>query len=72
MRNGYPPALAARTAIERITAKYPKFSGAVIALNKEGIVGASCHNLDGPFPYTVGSTNGVHIHYVDCVVRTEL
>ena len=71
MRNGYPPELAARTAIERITIKYPKFSGAVITLNTEGIVGASCHNLDGPFPYTVGSTNGVQIHYVDCV-RSEL
>ena len=71
MRAGYPPELAARTAIERITAKHSKFSGAVIALSKEGKVGASCHNLDGPFPYTVGSSNGVQIHYVDCV-RSEL
>ena len=71
MRNGYPPELAARTAIERITDKYPQFSGAVIALHKEGKVGASCHNLDGPFPFTVGSDIGVQVHYVDCV-RSEL
>ena len=71
MRNGYPPELAARTAIERITNKYPKFSGAVVALSKQGKVGASCHNLDGAFPFTVGSDAGVQIHYVDCV-RSEL
>ena len=71
MRNGNPPEMAARTSIERIISKYPKFSGAVIALSKEGIVGASCHNLDEPFPYTVGTTNGVNIHYVECV-RSDL
>ena len=37
MRSGQPPEMAARTAIERIVSKYPSFSGAVIALNKEGI-----------------------------------
>ena len=68
MRNGYPPEMAARSAIDRIVAKHPSFSGAVIALNKEGIVGASCHNLDNPFPYTVGSSiEGVKIYYVECV-----
>ena len=68
MRNGYPPEMAARTAIDRIVAKHPDFSGAVIALSKDGIVGASCHNLDNPFPYTEGSPNeGVKIYYAECV-----
>ena len=71
MRSGNPPEMAARSAIERIISKYPKFSGAVIALNKEGIVGASCHNLDDSFPYTVGTKDGVYIHRVDCV-RSDL
>ena len=71
MRSGNPPEVAARIAIERIVSKYPKFSGAVIALNKEGIVGASCNNLDDSFPYIVGTTDGVHIHHVECV-RSDL
>ena len=71
MLSGKPLEMAARAAIERIVSKYPTFSGAVIALNKEGIVGASCNNLDEPFPYTIGNNAGVHIHYVECV-RSDL
>ena len=71
MRIGHPPELAARTAIDRIVSKYPNFIGAVVALSKEGNVGAACHNLDDPFPYVVGTSEGVHIHYVECV-RSDL
>ena len=67
MRNGYTPERAAKTAIERIVLKHPNFSGAVIALSKEGIVGASCHNLDNPFPFTVGTSDDVRIYHVECV-----
>ena len=71
MRSGQPPEMAARAAIERIVFKYPTFRGAVMVLNKGGIVGASCNNLDEPFPYTIGNNDGVHIHYVECV-RSDL
>ncbi len=32
-------------AIERVSQKYPDFMGAVIALNKEGEVGAACSGI---------------------------
>ena len=41
MRHGLPPREATRVAIERIVAKHPDFSGAVIAVNKRGRVGAA-------------------------------
>ena len=69
MRQGIPPKIAAQTAIERITAKHPNFSGAVVALNKRGVVGAACHGLDHPFPFSVGSPliGGVKIFHVKCI-----
>ena len=39
MRQGHPPAEAARISLERIIQYYPKFEGAVIALSKDGMVG---------------------------------
>ena len=41
MRHGLTPRQATRTAIERIVAKNPDFTGAVIAVNKRGRVGAA-------------------------------
>ena len=41
MRHGLPPKIATQTAMERIIAKHPDFSGAVIAVNKHGRVGAA-------------------------------
>ena len=39
MRQGHPPAEAARIALQRIIVHYPKFEGAVITVSKDGIVG---------------------------------
>lgn len=45
MRQGHPPAEAARIALERIIVHNPKFEGAVITVSKDGIVGAACFGL---------------------------
>ena len=42
---GHPPAEAARIALSRITTHYPEFEGGLVALSKDGIVGAACHGL---------------------------
>ncbi|XP_026756661.2 N(4)-(Beta-N-acetylglucosaminyl)-L-asparaginase-like [Galleria mellonella] len=52
MRRGASPNKAARTAIQRIVSHYPSFSGAVIALTKDGEYGAACHGIQ-TFPYVV-------------------
>ena len=39
MRQGHPPAEAARIAMQRIIAHYPKFEGAIIAISKDGLIG---------------------------------
>lgn len=70
MRQGLAPAVAARGAVERIVDFYPDFEGAVVAVNKEGIVGAACYGLKQPFPFSVGNAQigGVKEMSVDCVV----
>ena len=55
MRNGMPPKLSAQTAIERIINKHPDFSGALVPVNKAGRIGAACHGLNAPFPFTVAN-----------------
>ncbi|XP_059060199.1 N(4)-(Beta-N-acetylglucosaminyl)-L-asparaginase-like [Achroia grisella] len=52
MRRGASPNAAARTAIDRIASYYPSFSGAVIALTKDGEYGVACHGLE-TFPFVV-------------------
>ncbi len=69
MRNGLSPSLAAQEAIDRVTRKYPDFSGAVIALSNQGEYGAACHGMDS-FPFSVGDADGgVRIESVDCLAR---
>lgn len=71
MRNGMSPNEAAADSIKRIIKKYPIFSGAIIAANKTGQVGAACHNVqDGYFPYAVarGAKNSeVKVSKVKCI-----
>jgi len=52
MRQGMDPSSAAADAMRRIGKYYPQFKGAVIASNKNGQHGASCHGI-GTFPYCV-------------------
>lgn len=69
MRQGEPPNIAAEIAIHRIAKHYPKFSGAVIAINKMGEFGAACNNLPDGFPfYAVNLRLGKPtFHRVPCV-----
>lgn len=52
MRRGALPENAAKLAIKRISTHYPNFSGAVIAVNIDGLYGAACNGLS-EFPYSV-------------------
>lgn len=70
MRQGHPPAEAARISLERIIQYYPKFEGAVIALSKDGMVGAACFGLQsGSFPFNVATREFGHVvtMSVDCM-----
>jgi N4-(beta-N-acetylglucosaminyl)-L-asparaginase len=68
MRNGMSPSDAATDAIKRIAKYYPKFVGAIVAIDKMGNHGAACHGID-KFPYSVGDKNhnDVYIVEVDCI-----
>jgi isoaspartyl peptidase/L-asparaginase-like protein (Ntn-hydrolase superfamily) len=52
MRQGTAPAEACLDAIQRIAKFYPTFTGAVLALDKNGRYGAACHGMKS-FPYSV-------------------
>ena len=52
MREGIAPDQACLDAIKRIARFYPNFTGAVLALHKDGRHGAACHGIDS-FPYSV-------------------
>ncbi|XP_011501282.1 PREDICTED: N(4)-(Beta-N-acetylglucosaminyl)-L-asparaginase-like [Ceratosolen solmsi marchali] len=56
MRLGVAPTAATETAVRRMVKYYPKFRGAVIALNKAGEYGAACHGLDS-FPHYIANVN---------------
>lgn len=66
MRHGSTPAVAARTAINRISRHYPTFFGGVIALNKKGEFGAACNGMkEFPF-YVANPTLGPKLLSVEC------
>ena len=52
MRQGATPDQACLDAIKRIVKFYPDFSGALLALDKDGRHGAACHGMNS-FPYSV-------------------
>ncbi|CAF1375234.1 unnamed protein product [Rotaria sordida] len=52
MRQGVAPDEACLDAIKRIAQFNPNFTGAVLALDKNGRYGAACHGMDS-FPYSV-------------------
>lgn len=69
MRLGASPAAATETAVRRMARHYPKFRGAVIALNKAGEYGAACHGYDD-FPHYVANmkTAGAKALRIPCIV----
>ncbi|CAF1094584.1 unnamed protein product [Didymodactylos carnosus] len=52
MRRGSSPEEAALDSIKRIAKFYPNFTGAVLALDRNGRHGAACNGMD-KFPYSV-------------------
>ncbi|XP_053989075.1 N(4)-(Beta-N-acetylglucosaminyl)-L-asparaginase-like [Hylaeus anthracinus] len=68
MRRGASPTEAATTAIRRIAEHYPTFTGAVIALNKEGEYGAACNGITRFAHYIANPQLGKPtMNYVDCI-----
>lgn len=68
MRRGATPGDAATTAISRIAEHYPTFTGAVIAINKNGEYGAACNGITSFAHYVANPALGkATIHYVDCI-----
>ncbi|XP_054721661.1 N(4)-(Beta-N-acetylglucosaminyl)-L-asparaginase-like isoform X2 [Uloborus diversus] len=68
MRNGMSPTDAAQDSIRRIVAKYPSFSGAIIAATIEGEFGAACHGME-EFPFSIINPfyGNVTVKYVSCL-----
>ncbi|CAF0705781.1 unnamed protein product [Brachionus calyciflorus] len=68
MRNGMSPSKACENALERIIKKYPKFMGAIIAMDKDGNHGAACHGIDVfNYSYRSNKENRVQINSVKCI-----
>lgn len=68
MRNGMSPSEASEDALRRIVKKYPKFMGAIVAVDKSGQHGAACHGLD-EFKFSYGSrkSNGIVVETIKCI-----
>ncbi|XP_043519821.1 N(4)-(Beta-N-acetylglucosaminyl)-L-asparaginase-like [Frieseomelitta varia] len=69
MRRGATPTEAATTAVRRIAEHYPTFSGAVIALNKDGDYGAACNRVNNGFQYYVANPElgRATMHLANCI-----
>ena len=69
MRRGATPTEAATTAVRRIAEHYPTFSGAVIAINKDGAYGAACNRVINGFQYYVANPElgRAMMHVANCI-----
>ncbi|XP_076757288.1 N(4)-(Beta-N-acetylglucosaminyl)-L-asparaginase-like [Xylocopa sonorina] len=68
MRRGATPTAAATTAVRRIAEHYPMFTGAVIAINKDGEYGAACNGITRFAHYVANPELGKATQlYVDCI-----
>lgn len=71
MKRGATPQEAAQTAVNRMTKFYPKYTVAVIAMDKFGNYGVACHGfrlLNYRFPYHVANEKlgGATLMYREC------
>jgi isoaspartyl peptidase/L-asparaginase-like protein (Ntn-hydrolase superfamily) len=64
MRQGVPPDEACLDAIKRIARFYPTFTGAVLALTRDGQHGAACHGIES-FPYSVMQQDWQHPQVIE-------
>lgn len=68
MRRGATPTEAATTAIRRIAEHYPTFTGAVIAINKDGEYGAACNGITRFQHYIANPELGqAMMRFVNCI-----
>ncbi|XP_064636829.1 N(4)-(Beta-N-acetylglucosaminyl)-L-asparaginase-like [Lineus longissimus] len=72
MRQGMNPSSAATDAIKRIVKFYPKFSGAIITVNKTGYYGAACNGWPS-WQYCVFNPKSptVQIYNITCSGNTS-
>lgn len=61
------PQQASLDAIKRIASKYPKFSGAIVAVDRYGNHGAACHGFT-QFGYSFkdGASDNVKVNNIKC------
>lgn len=74
MHRGTAPQKAAELAILRIKRFYPKFSGAIVAANKNGTYGAACagwptfgYSVVGPTSWAKAKDEKVRVETVTCI-----
>lgn len=70
MRRGSTPQQASNTAINRITKYYPDFSGAIIAVNKNGDYAISCNGMTS-FPYIAVINGNVTLNTDACAAGSS-
>ncbi|EFO89722.1 hypothetical protein CRE_07375 [Caenorhabditis remanei] len=70
MELGTKPSKATHKAIQRILDVYPKFSGAIVALDAHGRTGVACANIP-KFGYNVAFKNGTVVTYHQPCLPTQ-
>lgn len=65
MRAGVPPQAAAEDAIRRIARRVPSFTGAVVAVSRDGRHGGAAHGWKFRYSVARGSGGGVHVEVVE-------
>jgi len=58
MRQGFDPTRAAQIALARVAKFFPKFVGAVVALNKQGKMGGAGHGWNFSYSYISTTSDG--------------
>uniref|UniRef100_A0A5S6QJN5 N(4)-(beta-N-acetylglucosaminyl)-L-asparaginase n=1 Tax=Trichuris muris TaxID=70415 RepID=A0A5S6QJN5_TRIMR len=64
MRQGMNPNDAALDVINRMTVKFARFKGAVIAVNKYGVIGGACHGFE-QFSYSVRRREPEYVQVIE-------
>ncbi|CAI2356705.1 unnamed protein product [Caenorhabditis sp. 36 PRJEB53466] len=71
METGTKPAKATHKAIQRILDVFPKFSGAIVAMDSHGHTGVACANIKN-FGYNVAYRNGTVVtHKTPCLAKSS-
>lgn len=60
MRSGFSPSAACQQSLSRITKVYKDFQGALVAVDKNGNIGAACMNMNS-FSFTFASQDSPNV-----------